>query len=48
MFVSIGFEFESVCRITLFADDGVEVVIRCILFIFVFDGVVHFVTVLIK
>ena len=46
MFVSIIFYYEILSRIALLANDGVEVVVRCIFFVFVLDGVVYFVTVL--
>ena len=41
MFVSIVFKSESLSRFALLADDGVEVVLRCVLLVFVLDGVVY-------
>ena len=47
MSVSIVFKSECLCRVALLVNDGGEVVIICVLFFFVFDSVVEFVTVLI-
>ena len=47
MLGSIVVKSESLSGIALLADDGVEVVLGCTLFVFVLDGIVYFVTVLI-
>ena len=48
MFASIVFESKGLSLNALLADNVVEVVVRCGLVVFVFDGVVYFVAVLIE
>ena len=47
MFISVVLKSESLSRIALLVGDRVEVVIRGVLFVFVLDGVVYFVTVVV-